>query len=181
MAALDLAPIVILDRDGVINYDSAEYIKHPDEWLPIPGSLEAIARLTQAGIDVHIATNQAGVARGKFTAATLTAIHEKMLTLIRDAGGDIVSIAFCPHHPDDNCDCRKPRPGMLQQISSQTGVPLTGVPFVGDSLKDVEAARAAGCRPIVVLTGNGQHTHAAAPGAEVFDSLLEFVKNYLNQ
>jgi D-glycero-D-manno-heptose 1,7-bisphosphate phosphatase len=159
-----MSGVVILDRDGVINADSADYIKSPAEWRPLPGAIEAIRRLTDSGNNIYIATNQAGVARGIFSAADLAAISR---------------IFACLHHPDAGCDCRKPNPGMLLKIAAETGRALTGVPFVGDSLKDMDAARAAGCTPILVLTGNGATTlrtlkTADYPGLAVFDNLLAF-------
>lgn len=150
--------LVILDRDGVINYDSDAYIKSPDEWIPIPGSIEAIASLTKAGFTVCVATNQAGLARGLFNEQALEAMHAKMNRLVTGAGGLIDFIAHCPHHPDEGCDCRKPKPGLLRQIAQKFNVSLAGVPFIGDSGKDVAAALSAGARPILVRTGNGTVT-----------------------
>lgn len=150
--------LVILDRDGVINHDSDGFVKTPDEWQPIDGSLEAIAALNRAGFQVAVATNQSGVGRGLIDPPTLEAIHEKMRRLVRDAGGDIGRIAYCPHHPDDECGCRKPATGMYEKIGRHFGRPLDGVPIIGDSLRDLEAATAIGGRPILVLTGNGENT-----------------------
>ncbi|OGT38255.1 MAG: D-glycero-beta-D-manno-heptose-1,7-bisphosphate 7-phosphatase [Gammaproteobacteria bacterium RIFCSPHIGHO2_12_FULL_38_14] len=149
---------VILDRDGVINYDSSEYIKTPAEWVPIPGSLEAIALLNRAGFEVLIATNQSGVARGHYTHEMLNQIHEKFLQLLTLQGGRVKEIFYCPHHPDDDCFCRKPKPGMLHQMREKYAIPLAETFFVGDSLVDIEAARAAQCRPLLVLTGRGRST-----------------------
>src|SRR3990172_4217319 len=146
---------IILDRDGVINYDSDEYIKSPEEWVPIPGSLEAIARLNQAGYQVVVATNQSGLARGYFDIATLDRIHKKMHDALALHGGKVAALFYCPHGPDEGCDCRKPRPGLFEQIARQFTVDLNGVPAIGDSLRDVEAARAVGARPILVRTGKG--------------------------
>jgi len=148
-------PLIILDRDGVINYDSDEYIKSPEEWVPIPGSLEAIARLNQAGYQVVVATNQSGLARGYFDIATLDRIHKKMHDALALHGGKVAALFYCPHGPDEGCDCRKPRPGLFEQIARQFTVDLKGVPAIGDSLRDVEAARAVGARPILVRTGKG--------------------------
>lgn len=148
--------LVILDRDGVINHDSDDFVKTPDEWQPIGGSLEAIAALNRAGFQVAVATNQSGIGRGLIDPPTLEAIHDKMRRLVREAGGDISRIAFCPHHPDDECDCRKPATGMYEKIGRHFGRPLDGVPMIGDSLRDIAAARAIGGRPILVLTGNGE-------------------------
>jgi D-glycero-D-manno-heptose 1,7-bisphosphate phosphatase len=150
--------LVILDRDGVINQDSDAYIKAPDEWHPIDGSIEAIARLSAAGFDVAIATNQSGVGRKFVDLPTLEAIHAKMRRLVHEAGGDISVIVYCPHRPDDGCDCRKPEVGLFLQLSRQLGVPLDGVPMIGDSMRDIDAARAAGGRPVLVMTGNGAQT-----------------------
>lgn len=150
--------LVILDRDGVINHDSDQYIKSPEEWLPIPGSLEAVARLTKAGYRVVVATNQSGVGRGLFEMDTLNAIHEKMTRAAVQAGGRIDSIFFCPHTNADKCDCRKPKPGMLLAIAARYNTELVGVPAIGDSLRDLLAATAVGARPMLVLTGKGQKT-----------------------
>jgi D-glycero-D-manno-heptose 1,7-bisphosphate phosphatase len=165
---------VILDRDGVINYDSPDYIKAADEWKPIPGSIEAIARFKQAGWRVAIATNQAGLARGLFSKADLDAIHARMRAVIEMAGGGIDALVYCPHRPEDHCDCRKPAPGLLLQIARRLDIQLNGVPFIGDTPKDIEAARAAGARPVLVRTGLGEAS-AAALGEQtdvaVFDDL----------
>lgn len=147
--------LVILDRDGVINHDSDDYIKSPDEWRPIAGSIEAISRLSNAGFDVAVATNQSGIARKYLDVPTLQAIHDKMRRAVRDAGGNIGKIVYCPHLPEDGCDCRKPGVGLLQRISHELDVPLENVPMIGDSERDIAAARAVGGRPILVLTGNG--------------------------
>ncbi|HEY6896390.1 MAG TPA: D-glycero-beta-D-manno-heptose 1,7-bisphosphate 7-phosphatase, partial [Rhodocyclaceae bacterium] len=149
---------VILDRDGVINYDSDQYIKSPDEWKPIPGSLEAIARLNQAGYRVVVSTNQSGVGRGLFEMNTLNAIHEKMVRSVAMVGGRIDAIFFCPHTNADNCNCRKPKPGMLLEIASRYNADLTDVPVIGDSLRDLQAAVAVDAAPVLVLTGKGQKT-----------------------
>ncbi len=150
--------LIILDRDGVINHDSDAYIKHPDEWRPIPGSLEAIARLNHAGYRVVIATNQSGLGRGLFSIEQLNAIHQKMFDALAQQGGHIDALFFCPHRPDENCNCRKPRPGLLLEIASRLDIDLSGVPFIGDSLKDIQAAQAVGAQPLLVLTGNGRVT-----------------------
>jgi len=153
--------LVILDRDGTINHDSDQYIKSPAEWKPIKGSLEAIARLTQAGWRVVVATNQSGIGRGLFDMATLNAIHDTMHRAVHQAGGRIDAIFFCPHAGDANCECRKPKPGMLLEIAKRMNVELDGVPMVGDSLRDLQAAAAAGARPVLVLTGKGRTTRDA--------------------
>lgn len=150
--------LIILDRDGVINFDSAQFIKSPDEWKPIPGSLEAIARLNQAGYRVVVATNQSGIGRGLFEMDTLNAIHDKMLKAVAHVGGRIDAIFFCPHTGADDCDCRKPKPGMLQEIAARFNADLSGVPAVGDSLRDVQAAVTVGAQPLLVLTGKGKKT-----------------------
>jgi len=153
--------LVILDRDGTINHDSDQHIKSPAEWKPIKGSLEAIARLTQAGWRVVVATNQSGIGRGLFDMATLNAIHDTMHRAVHQAGGRIDAIFFCPHAGDANCECRKPKPGMLLEIAKRMNVELDGVPMVGDSLRDLQAAAAAGARPVLVLTGKGKKTRDA--------------------
>ncbi len=150
--------LVILDRDGVINFDSDQFIKSPDEWLPIPGSLDAISRLTQWGYRIVVATNQSGIGRGLFDMDTLNAIHEKMSRAVSLAGGRIDAVFFCPHPADSTCDCRKPQPGMLREISQRYNVDLNGVPAVGDSLRDLLAAVAVGAQPMLVLTGKGEKT-----------------------
>jgi D-glycero-D-manno-heptose 1,7-bisphosphate phosphatase len=156
-------PFIILDRDGVINYDSDFYIKTPEEWLPIPGSLHAIAELTQAGYRVIIATNQSGLARKLYDHETLQKIHEKLLHEVKEAGGAIEEIFFCPHHPDEKCDCRKPETGLFQQIHKKYKLNLAETFFIGDSISDVRAAINAGCIPVLVMTGNGMDTLQAYP------------------
>jgi len=150
--------LIVLDRDGVINYDSEQFIKSPDEWRPIPGSLEAIARLNHAGFRVVVATNQSGLGRGLFDMATLIAIHEKMHKALALAGGRIDAVFYCPHTADSNCACRKPKAGMLEEIGRRFGVDLTGVPCVGDGVRDLLAAEAIQAQPILVLTGKGEKT-----------------------
>ena len=166
--------LVVLDRDGTINHDSDQYIKSPTEWKPIKGSAEGIARLTQAGWRVVVATNQSGIARGLFDMATLNAIHDAMHRAVHQAGGRIDAIFFCPHKDDDNCECRKPKPGMLYEIAKRLNVELEGVPVVGDALRDLQAAAAVGAQPILVLTGKGRKTREAGglpPGTVVFPDL----------
>jgi D-glycero-D-manno-heptose 1,7-bisphosphate phosphatase len=166
--------LVILDRDGVINFDSAEFIKNPDEWQPIPGSLEAIARLNQAGYHVVIATNQSGVGRGLLDMAMLSAIHDKMHKALAHAGGRIDAVFYCPHAQEAACTCRKPKPGMLEDIARRFNVDLAGVPCIGDSLRDLEAAVQVEAQPILVLTGKGQKTQAAGglpAGTQIFTDL----------
>lgn len=158
--------LIILDRDGVINQDSDNFIKSVDEFIPLPGSLEAIARLNQAGYRVAVATNQSGIARGYYDLDTLNAMHDKLRRLLANLGGNIEMIAFCPHGPDDGCDCRKPLPGMYRDIAQRMETELDGVPVIGDSLRDLEAARAVGARPILVRTGKGERTLAKGEGLE---------------
>jgi len=153
--------LIVLDRDGVINHDSDAYIKNPDEWRPIPGSLEAIARLSKAGYRIVVATNQSGIARKLFDVATLGAIHSKMHRAVADAGGRIDAIFFCPHGPDEGCACRKPQPGLFEEILARFDANAAEVHAIGDQLRDLQAAHAAGCRPILVLTGKGRATLAA--------------------
>jgi D-glycero-D-manno-heptose 1,7-bisphosphate phosphatase len=153
--------LIILDRDGVINEDSDAYIKSPDEWRPLPGSLEAIARLTKAGYRIAVATNQSGVARGLFDLATLAAIHAKMNRAVATAGGRIDAIFFCPHAADQQCHCRKPRPGMIEEILRRYRAEPNAVTVVGDALRDLQAAVAVGCTPVLVLTGKGRRTMRA--------------------
>lgn len=150
--------LIILDRDGVINYDSNEYIKSPEEWRPIPGSLEAIARLNHAGFRVVVATNQSGLGRGLFDMAAMIAINEKLHRSLAHVGGRVDAVFYCPHTADSDCNCRKPKPGLLMEIGQRFGVELTGVPCVGDSLRDLQAAQAVGAQPILVLSGKGEQT-----------------------
>lgn len=154
--------LVILDRDGVINQDSANFIKNPNEWIAIPNSLEAIALLNQSGFRVALATNQSGVSRGLFDMATLNSIHDKMYRELASVGGRIDALFYCPHAADDHCDCRKPKTGMIEEIGKRFSVELNQVPAVGDALRDLQAFAAAGCQPILVLTGKGEETLAAA-------------------
>lgn len=147
--------LVILDRDGVINCDSPNYIRCPEDWRPIPGSLQAIAQLNQAGFTVAVATNQSGIARGFYDHSMLDTIHEKMHTQLAEEGGKIDRIFYCPHHPDEKCQCRKPKPGLLLQIAEYYGCDLANVAMVGDRVKDLQAAIAAGAQPIAVKTGLG--------------------------
>jgi D-glycero-D-manno-heptose 1,7-bisphosphate phosphatase len=165
--------IVILDRDGVINYDSADYIKSPAEWQPIPGSLEAIAALCAAGLRVFVVSNQSGIGRGLFTEAAAAAINARMRAAVADAGGAIEGIYVCPHSPDAGCDCRKPLPGLLWRLSSEHGIALAGLPLIGDKWSDILAARAVAARGILVETGQGRQTlrEHAHEIAEVFPDL----------
>jgi D-glycero-D-manno-heptose 1,7-bisphosphate phosphatase len=171
--------LVILDRDGTINHDSDDYIKSPAEWRPIKGSLEAIARLTQAGYRVVVATNQSGIARGLFTAQTLFAIHDTLQRALGQMGGRIDAFFFCPHAADSGCECRKPQPGMLLEVARRFNVSLKDTYMVGDARKDLEAALSAGARPVLVLTGKGRKTRdegGLPPGTQVFADLAAFAE-----
>lgn len=152
--------LVILDRDGVINFDSAQFIKNPAEWKPIPGSLEAIAKLNQSGYRVVVATNQSGIGRGLFDMDTLNSIHEKMHKALFAVGGRVDAIFYCPHAADSACECRKPKPGMFKRIAETLNADLKGVPAIGDSLRDLQASAVYGCKPILVLTGKGEKAKA---------------------
>lgn len=165
---------VILDRDGVINYDAEAFIRTPEQWQPIPGSLSAIAALSRAGWRVAVATNQSGLARGLLDTRTLEAIHQRLYSAVAEAGGRIDSLAYCPHGPEDGCDCRKPRPGLYRQLAARVGAPLGRTPVIGDSARDLAAARAVGARPILVRTGKGEQAlvEGACPaGTEVYADL----------
>ena len=171
--------LIILDRDGVINEDSDSYIKSPEEWIPILGSLEAIASLKLAGWKVAVATNQSGLARGLFDQSTLNTIHTKMHSALLDHNTSIDYLVWCPHGPDDMCDCRKPKPGLYRQISDYFKVKLTGVPVVGDSSRDLIAATSVGARPILVRTGKGNRTlsnEQLPQGSSVYADLNEVAK-----
>jgi D-glycero-D-manno-heptose 1,7-bisphosphate phosphatase len=165
--------LLILDRDGVINEDSDAYIKSVQEWIPIPGSVEAIAQLTKAGWTVAVATNQSGIARGYYDLATLDAMHARLRELVAEQGGEVGLIVYCPHGPDEGCACRKPKPGMLQTIATHYAVDLAGIWFVGDSKGDLQAAQAVDSQPVLVLTGKGRKTEAGElpQGTLVFDDL----------
>lgn len=165
--------LIILDRDGVINHDSDDFIKSPAEWEPIEGSLEAIARLNYAGYRVVVITNQSGIARGLLDVETLNRIHSKMRRMLAQVGGRIEAVMFCPHGPEDDCTCRKPHNGAFLELAHRLRVRLDGVPAIGDSLRDIQAAQASGARPILVRTGKGLRTiEAGLPdGVEVYDDL----------
>ena len=150
--------LLILDRDGVINQESNEFIKSPDEWLPIKGSIEAISRLSQAGYYIVVISNQSGIGRELFSADKLSQIHLKMINEVQQHGGKIQSIFFCPHHPDDDCECRKPKIGLYQELAERLNVSFNDVYSVGDSLRDLQAAKTAGAIPVLVKTGNGNKT-----------------------
>jgi D-glycero-D-manno-heptose 1,7-bisphosphate phosphatase len=180
--------LVILDRDGVINIDSANFIKNPNEWIAIPNSLEAIALLNQSGFRVALATNQSGVSRGLFDMATLNSIHDKMYKELAAVGGRIDALFYCPHTADDHCDCRKPKTGMIDEIGKRFSVELNQVPAVGDALRDLQAFAAAGCQPILVHTGKGAETLAASEkdaekalpnGTWVCDDLFDAVQRII--
>lgn len=174
--------LVILDRDGTINEDRHDFVKSPDEWVPLPGALDAISRLNHAGWHTVLATNQSGLGRGLFDMASLNAIQLKMNQALAAQGGRIDAVFFCPHTPDDHCDCRKPLPGLMHQIAERFGVSLDQTPMVGDTLRDLQAGIAAGCPTHLVLTGNSARLEghalfdvlAAAPGTRVHTDLGAF-------
>ncbi|PCK08887.1 MAG: D-glycero-beta-D-manno-heptose-1,7-bisphosphate 7-phosphatase [Alteromonadaceae bacterium] len=178
---------LVLDRDGVINHDSDDYIKNADEWLAIPGSLEAIARLNQAGYHVLVASNQAGIGRGLFQQQDLEAMHQKMHRLLATAGGRIRGVYYCSHHPDESCQCRKPKTGMLDSMERDHKISLKGCSFVGDSEKDLQAAITKGCTPILVRTGKGERTLQRIAGKTqyrnlaIFDNLSDFADFLLKE
>lgn len=177
-------PFIILDRDGVINYDSDEYIKSPDEWLPIPGSLEAIAQLNRCGFRVLVATNQSGVGRGYYDLETLSQIHEKLMQSLASVGGYVEEIFFCPHMPDHNCDCRKPKPGLLHAMCEKYQIDFPSTYFIGDSYADMQVALIVGCKPLLVRTGNGNLTlknHPAFMSIPNFSDLAHAVDYVLAQ
>ncbi|MGZ5614755.1 MAG: D-glycero-beta-D-manno-heptose 1,7-bisphosphate 7-phosphatase [Methylobacter sp.] len=169
---------ILLDRDGVINHDSDEFIKSPDQWLPIEGSLEAIALLNEHGYKIVVVTNQSGIARGLFDLATLEQIHAKMLSMVEEKGGKINAIYFCPHGPDDSCNCRKPKPGLLEMFAADTGANLSGIAVIGDSLRDLQSAQAVGASPMLVKTGKGRQTLHNNPNLDipVFENLYDAAK-----
>lgn len=166
---------VMLDRDGVINYDSDAFIKSPEEWRPIPGSLEAITLLNDNGFKVIVVSNQSGLARGLFDEATLEQIHAKMMQLVEHQGGKIESIYYCPHGPDEDCQCRKPRTGLLKRFANDYRVSLQDMPFVGDSLRDIQAAQSVSAMPILVKSGKGEKTLANNPdiNCPVYENLYD--------
>ena len=176
--------LIILDRDGVINEDSDAYIKSPDEWIPIPGSLDAIARLNHAGYSVAIASNQSGIARGYFSLETLAAMSVKMNDMLAPLGGRIDAMFFCPHGPGDGCECRKPKPGLLTEIGNRYQTSLENVLFVGDNINDVKAAQAAGAKPVLVKTGKGKKTSDSiaendSMNIPVYEDLADVVNSIL--
>lgn len=179
--------LVILDRDGVINEDTGDSITAPEQWVPIPGSLEAVARLCRAEYRVVIITNQSGVGSGLFTIDMMNKIHMRMFQLIRQKGGEVDALLFCPHAPDLGCDCRKPEPGLFHELARRLKVNLTGIPALGDSVRDLEAAAAAGAQPVLVRTGNGEQTLEAIRQSDdenlkqvpVYDDLASFVDHHM--
>ena len=174
---------VILDRDGTINVDSDDFIKSPEEWLPLPGSLEAIALLNSHGFKVVVISNQSGVARGLFDFATLEAIHAKMKQMVKDAGGEIETIYFCPHGPDDACDCRKPKDGLFRRFAADYSDDLSQIYAVGDSFRDLQAAKSAGAKPILVKTGKGRNTLLKHPelNLPIFENLYDAANFIVSQ
>ena len=174
---------VLLDRDGVINDDSIDFIKSPEEWIPIEGSLDAIALLNKAGYEVAVITNQSGLARGLFDEATLTKIHDKMQNLLVEKGGRISAIYYCPHGPESICNCRKPKPGLIEQFSREYQADLKSVYFIGDSLRDIQAAQDAQAIPILVKTGKGLNTLAKNPSLNipVFENRYDAVQFILTK
>lgn len=178
--------LLILDRDGVINEDSDHYIKSPDEWIPLPGSIEAIAAFSQAGYLVTVASNQSGLARGLFSEIDLANMHQKMSALVEALGGRIDGVFYCPHLPADGCACRKPGTGLLEAIAREFDISLQGATFVGDSDKDIQAARAVGAQAILVRSGKGAATETAMSAEElagvgVFDDLAAVAEQLLRK
>lgn len=175
--------VLVLDRDGVINADSPDYIKSPEEWHALPGSIEAIARASRAGFRIAVASNQSGVGRGLFDLDTLSAINDTMIDAVENAGGRIDLVVFCPHGPDEGCECRKPKAGLLRRIETELGTSLAGQWVIGDSQRDLEAARAVGAQPVLVRTGNGRETETGVDPHEVkiFDDLSSAVESLLQQ
>lgn len=165
MSEFAAAKLVILDRDGVINEDSDDYIRTLDEWIPVPGSIEAIAHLSRAGYKIGVATNQSGLARGYFDDVTLANMHALLCELVEEAGGQVDAICYCPHGPDEGCRCRKPAPGLLEQIGAELQIPVRGAWYVGDTVKDMELALNSGCKPLLVRTGKGKQTEAKLDAA----------------
>jgi len=175
---------VLLDRDGVINEDADDYIRCAAQWVPIPGSMEAIAALTHAGFRIAVVSNQSGLARGLFDLGALNAMHRKLHELVSLRGGRLEMILFCPHGPGENCACRKPRPGLLRSVSDRTGLDLRGLPFIGDSISDVRAAREVGMKPMLVKSGKGRRTlglgTAELQGVSVFEDLRAATDELIN-
>ncbi|MFI8335690.1 D-glycero-beta-D-manno-heptose 1,7-bisphosphate 7-phosphatase [Pseudomonas taetrolens] len=178
-----LLKLLILDRDGVINFDSDAYIKSVEEWIPLPGSIEAIAQLSKAGWTVAVATNQSGIARGYYDVATLEAMHERLRSLVAGQGGELGLVVYCPHGPDEGCACRKPKPGMLQTIAAHYGADLAECWFVGDSLGDLQAAQAVDAQPVLVKTGKGLQTLAKdlPVNTLIFDDLAAIAADLIHK
>ena len=183
-----MSKLIILDRDGVINQDSDDYVKSLEEWIPIEGSCEAIADLCKAGYTIAVATNQSGLARGYFSVDHLEAMHGRMNALVEEAGGEIATIKYCPHGPDDGCDCRKPLPGLVDQIEAELGISAEDAWFIGDSLRDLQAGLAKDCKPVLVMTGKGEKTllkmlttevEAEIKQAPVYTDLAHFARRLL--
>lgn len=179
--------LIILDRDGVINEDSDDYVKSLEEWIPIPGSIQAVADLSKAGYIIAVATNQSGIGRGLFDLDELELMHDKLCALVEEAGGEIAGIFYCPHTPEDNCECRKPKSGLMDSIASELGLPVKNAYIVGDSQRDLEAGFHRGCLPVLVKTGKGQKSLISLPEknpalfaqTKVFDNLRTFVNELL--
>ncbi|RNF51670.1 D-glycero-beta-D-manno-heptose 1,7-bisphosphate 7-phosphatase [Marinomonas hwangdonensis] len=183
--AKQIKPIILLDRDGVINQDSDAYVKTLDEWQPLPGSIKSIAALSKAGFQVFVVTNQSGIARGYYSETTLHAMHDKMTQLVEAEGGRISGIQYCPHGPEDECHCRKPKSGMIEAIEAELDLSFEHYPaiMVGDSLRDLQAGKARGCSPVLVLTGKGRETQYKAIDFpfEVFTDLAAFTISTLQK
>ncbi len=179
--------LVILGRDGILNDFRDDHVKAPDEWFPIPGALEAVARLNHAGWHTVVATNQSGIGRGMIDMAAVNAVHAHMYKSLMAVGGRVDAVFFCPHTPEDNCDCRKPKPGLMHDIAKRYGIELTHVPMVADTLRDLQAAAAAGCEPHLVLSGRAaglgpdevQGILDQVPGSRVHDNLAAFAEHLL--
>jgi D-glycero-D-manno-heptose 1,7-bisphosphate phosphatase len=180
---LHIPRLVILGRDGILNVYREDHVKSPDEWEPIPGALEAVARLNHAGWHTVVATNQAGIGRGMIDMASINTVHQRMMQRLAEVGGRVDAVFFCPHAPDEGCSCRKPKPGLFEQISDRYGVEIKGMPTAGDSLRDLQAGYAAGCEPHLLLTGMGGACRGIEPlppeyppGTQVHDDLPAFVE-----
>lgn len=175
--------LVILGRDGILNIYRDDHVASPDEWLPVPGAMEAVARLNHAGWHTVVATNQSGIGRGMIDMASVNAVHQRMMQCLAAVGGRLDAVFFCPHTPEDDCDCRKPKPGLMRQIALRYGIDLRTVPMVSDTLRDLQAARSAGCEPHLVRTGRAAELTDAqvvemvqqVPSTEVHDCLSDFV------
>jgi D-glycero-D-manno-heptose 1,7-bisphosphate phosphatase len=186
---LHIPRLVILGRDGILNVYREDHVKSPDEWEPIPGALEAVARLNHAGWHTVVATNQAGIGRGMIDMASINTVHQRMMQRLAEVGGRVDAVFFCPHTPEDNCECRKPKPGLMKQIAQRYGIELRTVPMVVDTLRDLQAARAAGCEPHLVRTGRAAALTDAqvvemvqqVPATEVHDDLSDFAEFLLTR